>query len=164
MLTKRAVAVLAVAAAAIAGGSGAASAAASPVQVHSSAEHFRIVSTQVASRRLSVIATGTFTAGGYETPRHGEDVIVFPGGTLTLKLSENSGSGSASSTCLFTQTGRGRFTIGHGTGRYAGITGSGKARTSSIAVTARNAAGKCIHLNHPVAYQAMITANGSISR
>jgi hypothetical protein len=162
LLTKRAVTILAVSAAAIAGGSGAASAAAG--SVHRRAEHFRIVSTQAGSHRLSVIATGAFTAGGYEVPRPGGGEIVLPGGTFTLRLSENSGSGSASSTCLFTQTDKGRFTIGHGTGRYAGITGSGKASTSSIDVTARNAAGKCIHLNSPVAYQAMTTANGTITR
>jgi hypothetical protein len=163
MVTKRAAAVLAVSAAAIAGGSGAATAAVS--SVHSRGEHLRIVSTQAASRRLSVIATGAFTAGGYEIPRHGGGVIVFPGGRLTLRLSENTGSGSAgSSTCLFTQTARGSFTIGHGTGRYAGITGSGKVRASSIAITAKSAAGKCIHLNDPATYQAITTANGSITR
>lgn len=162
MVTKRAAAVLAVSAAAIAGGPGAASAAASPV--HSSGEHLRIVSTRAASHRLSVIATGAFTAGGYEIPRRGGGVIVFPGGTLTLKLFENTGTGSVSSTCLFTQTARGRFTIGHGTGRYAGITGSGKARATSIAITAKNAAGKCLHLNDPATYQAITTANGNITR
>ncbi len=159
MLTKRAVAVLAVSAAAIAGGAGAASAAASPV--HSSGEHLRIVSTQSASHRLSVIATGAFTAGGYEIPRHGGDVIVFPGGTLTLRLSENHGTGSVSSTCLFTQTARGTFTIGHGTGQYAGITGSGKARTASILITAKKG-GRCLRTDD--AYQAITTANGTITR
>jgi hypothetical protein len=162
MMTKRAVTVLAVSAAAIAGGSAAASAAASPA--HSSAEHLRIMSTRAASHRLSVIATGAFTAGGYEIPRSGGGLIVFPGGRLTLKLTENTGSGSASSTCLFTQTGRGSFTIGHGTGRYAGITGSGNASTASIAVTAKNAAGNCIHLNDPATYQAITTANGRVTR
>src|SRR6202035_3206691 len=108
MLTKRAVAVLAVSAAAIAGGAGAASAAASPV--HNNGEHLRIASTQSASHPLSVIATGAFTAGGYEIPRRGGDVIVFPGGTLRLRLSENHGTGSVSSTCLLSHTARGTFT------------------------------------------------------
>jgi hypothetical protein len=159
MLTKRAVAVLGVCAAAITGGAGAASAAARPA--HSSAEQLRIVSTQSGSHRLSVIATGAFTAGGYEVPRRGGDVIVFPGGTLRLRLSENHGSGSVSTTCLFTQAARGTFTLGHGTGRYAGITGSGKARTASILVTA-NKGGKC--LGPDDAYQAITTANGTITR
>ena len=162
MVTKQAAVVVAVSAAAIAGGSSAAFAAASPGR--SSAEHFRIMSTQAKSHRLSVIATGAFTAGGYEIPRRGGDVIVLPGGTLTLRLSENHGSDSGSSTCLFTETARGTFTIGHGTGRYAGITGSGKARTASIAVTAKNAAGQCIHVNNPATYQAITTANGTITR
>ena len=51
-----------------------------------------------------------------------------------------------------------------GTGRYAGITGSGNASTASIAVTAKNAAGNCIHLNDPATYQAITTANGRVTR
>jgi hypothetical protein len=161
MMTTRAAVVVAISAAAIAGGSGAASAAASAS--HSKSEHFRIVSTQTASRRLSVIATGTFTAGGYEIPRRDRGVLVFPGGTLTLTLSENSAAGSVSSTCLVTQTAHGRFTIGHGTGRYAKVTGSGKLTVASIGVAAKNAAGECTHLTDPATYQAVTTANGSIT-
>lgn len=47
---------------------------------------------------------------------------------------------------------------------YAGITGSGKVRASSIAVTAKTAAGKCIHLSDPATYQAITPANGNITR
>ncbi|HBW21681.1 MAG TPA: hypothetical protein DEH11_23045, partial [Actinobacteria bacterium] len=43
-----------------------ASASASPAAVP--VEHFRIISTAATSTRLSTLATGDFTAGGYEVP------------------------------------------------------------------------------------------------
>jgi len=53
---------------------------------------------------------------------------------------------------------------GHGTGRFAGVTGTGSIRTSIISVTAKDATGKCIHLNDPATYQAIATATASITR
>src|SRR5215470_15694426 len=78
-------------------------------------EHLRIMSTKAASRRLSVIATGAFTAGGYDKPGRKIDTIVLPGGTFTFKRVSTSFTGSANpKTCLITETQKGTFTLGSG--------------------------------------------------
>jgi hypothetical protein len=80
-------------------------------------------------------------------------------------MSWKSGTGSGDpGTCLFTQTGRGRFTISHGTGRFAGTAGSGKVHTSIISVAAKSPAGQCVHVSDPATYQAITTANACMSR
>ncbi len=68
-----------------------------------------------------------------------------------------------SSTCLLSETERGTFTIGRGTGKFAGIHGSGKFVTSIVAVTAKNRAGRCTHVQAPATFQGMTTATGTVS-
>jgi hypothetical protein len=126
-------------------------------------EHLRIMSTKAASRRLSVIATGAFTAGGYDKPARTIDTIVLPGGTFTFKHVSTSFSGTANpKTCLITETQKGTFTLGGGTGKYAGIHGSGTYVTSIVAVATKNHAGQCKHLQAPHTFQGTTTATGTV--
>jgi hypothetical protein len=60
---------------------------------------------------------------------------------------------------LFT-TGDGSYHLGGGSGKYAGITGSGKFVLRIVAVDARNSAGKCTMTKAPAAYQQMLTLQG----
>jgi|SRR5215472_6332785 len=145
------------------GGSGTAAAHASSGR--SQTEQLRIVSTKAISRRLSVIATGAFTSGGRDIPAAKTDTMVFPGGRFKFSHLEKSFTASFNpSTCLNRETERGTFSIGRGTGRYAGIHGSGKFVTSIVAVTAMNRAGQCRHVQAPATFQQITTAIGTVSR
>jgi hypothetical protein len=128
-----------------------------------SIEHLRIMSTKAASRRLSVIATGAFTAGGYDKPGRKIDTIVLPGGTFTFKRVSTSFTGTDNpKTCLITETDRGTFTLGGGTGKYAGIQGSGTYVASIVAVPTKNHAGQCKHVQAPHTFQGTTIATGTV--
>jgi len=126
-------------------------------------EHLRIMSTKAASRRLSVIATGAFTGGGYDKPARKTDTIVLPGGTFTFTHVSTSFTATANpQTCLITETEKGTFTLGGGTGKYAGIRGSGTYVTSIVAVAAKNRAGQCKHVQAPHTFQGTTRASGTV--
>jgi hypothetical protein len=123
------------------------------------------MSTKATAEKLSVIATGVVTAGGIDVPGKVTDVIRFPGGAFTFRHHSHSFTATFDPrTCLLTETQKGAFTIGHGTGHYAGFHGSGKFVTSIVAVTAKNHAGQCIHAQAPGTFQAITTATGTVSR
>ena len=144
------------------GGSGGAAAASSG---RSQTERLRIISTKAISRRLSVIATGAFTSGGRDIPGAKTDTMVFPGGRFNFRHLDKSFTASFNpSTCLNKETERGTFAIGHGTGSYAGIHGSGTFVTTILAVTAMNRAGQCTHVQAPATFQQITTATGTVSR
>jgi hypothetical protein len=144
-----------------AAGTGAASAAPGGIQT----EHLRFMNTMATSARISVIATGGFTAGGYVIPAAVTDTAVFPGGTFKLRhVTQHVKAGGNPRTCLLTETLRGTFTIGHGTGKYAGIRGSGTFVTSIAAVTTKDHTGQCTHVRAPATYQEVTTASGTVSR
>jgi hypothetical protein len=163
MRTKLATGITAISAVTIIAGAGMAAASASPGGTRT--EHLRIMSTKATSDRLSVIATGAFTAGGYDIPAATTDTLVFPGGTLKFRHVTHHFTATANpTTCLLTETQQGTFTMGHGTGKYAGIQGSGKFVTSIAAVTAKNDAGQCTHVEAPATFQGITTADGTLSR
>lgn len=120
--------------AALAGGATVAAASASPAGASAAKvphEHFRIISTTAGARRQSVLATGAFTAGGYQLPGklvalRATDKMVFPGGSfLVARHITRQWLPLPSSTCFIQETLRGRYTLSHGTGAYRGISGSG---------------------------------------
>lgn len=129
------------------------------------AEHLRFMSTKATSARISVIATGAFTAGGYVIPAAVTDTLVFSGGTFKFRhVTHHVKAGGNPRTCLLAETLRGTFTIGHGTGEYAGIRGSGAFVTSLVAVTVKDRAGQCTHVRAPATFQGITTASGTVSR
>jgi hypothetical protein len=163
MLTKLAAGITAITAVTIIGAAGVTTAGASPASTRT--EHLRIMNTVATSSRLSVIATGAFTSGGYVIPAAVTDMVVFPGGTFKFRHVSHGGTASFNSrTGLLTETERGTFTIGHGTGTYTGIRGSGTFVTSIVAVTAKNHAGRCVRVQAPATYQEITTATATVSR
>jgi hypothetical protein len=94
-------------------------------------EQFRIISTSAASRRQSVLATGKFTAGGYVVPGQvtslrSTDKMVFPSGTfLVARHITRQSLPLPTSACLISETIHGTYSLGHGTGAFARIGGSG---------------------------------------
>jgi hypothetical protein len=95
------------------------------------AEHFRIISVAATAARQSVLATGAFTAGGYQVPGkvvglRATDKMVFPNGTflVTRRITKQS-LPLPTSSCQISETIHGTFAIGSGTGSYRGMTGGG---------------------------------------
>jgi hypothetical protein len=95
------------------------------------AEHFRIISVAATSRRLSVLATGAFTAGGYEVPGQvsglrATDKMVFPTGTfLVSRRITRQVLPLPTSSCQISETIHGSLSISGGTGAYRGLSGGG---------------------------------------
>jgi hypothetical protein len=111
-------------------------------------EHFRIISTSAASRRQSVLATGAFTAGGYQVPGRvvslrSTDKMVFPGGTFQVARHITSQwLPLPTSACLVRETLHGTYSLSHGTGSYVHISGTG-AFVLRIRGVIRKTKGKC---------------------
>jgi hypothetical protein len=123
-----------------------ASASASPAAVP--VEHFRIISTAATSTRLSTLATGDFTAGGYEVPGnvvsgYATDKTVLSGGTFRVRRHVTSETLPVPAGCLFSESQRGTYSLSHGTGAYRGISGSGTFNITITAIYARLASGGC---------------------
>jgi hypothetical protein len=97
----------------------------------SGSEHFRIISVAASSRRQSVLATGAFTAGGYQVPGQviglrATDKMVFPNGTfLVTRRITKQVLPLPTASCQIAETIRGTLSIGSGTGSYRGISGGG---------------------------------------
>jgi hypothetical protein len=119
----------------------------------------------VTSDNSSIVASGSvFTAGGVDIGGRTADTVRFPGGTFTLTHSAGRGEPHFSPrTCLMQLTLRGTYTIGHGTGRYAGISGHGR-YVARILNVARRVHGKCSTSQRvePAASQTIINAQGPL--
>ncbi len=149
---------------AVAGSAGLTSANAS--QTAAAKEDFRFVSGSTTSYIYSAIATGKFTAGG--TAKVNADTnpeeIIFPLGTINVLFHQGKTSTHiTSATCLYTQVENGTYKLDGGTGAYRKIRGSGTAVSHILAVMARNSKGKCTWEKNSLAYQQVITQEGTVS-
>lgn len=151
--------------AAVIGGVGLASASASPAAAaRSGTEHFSLMTTKPSGSRSVIIASGLFTAGGVDINGNTTDLVRLPGGTFkihhggavhVLKQQFNP------ATCLANFKATAKFTVGGGTGKYKGITGSGMAVISLLFI-ARRTKGHCNPNGTPVVNEQTITATGRI--
>jgi hypothetical protein len=135
-------------------------------------ETFTAITTNPGSGVASLIATGGFTAGGTDVidKKHME-TFHFANGKFTLVIGKP-GSKHVSlnpTTCLYTKTGSGTYTLTDGTGAYQGISGSGKISFTLRAVYAL-VKGKCPSSDQPggnvstqTAIQYIQTARGPVS-
>jgi hypothetical protein len=156
----------AVSVAAVLSGAGLAAASASPARpARPAIEHFRGMTTSIpGSSPISMIATGVFTAGGVDiitSPT--TDIFKFPGGTIKVRHHAVRSTPSVNSrTCLFTVSESGTYKLTGGTGKYAGISGSGTYTLSILAVLARNSKGKCSMALPPAATQLLLNLHGPV--
>ena len=152
---------LAQAAAAALGGTGIASASASPAA--SGTEQFYLMTTSATATTMPVIASGVFTAAGVDHEGNTVDTVRLPRGTFEINHSgATSGTPKVNpATCFATFTGTGAITVGHGTGAYRGISGSGKAVISIVGILGR-IHGACSMNVNPVAWQQTIRATARI--
>jgi hypothetical protein len=129
-------------------------------------EHFQAMSTTVTSNKVHLIAYGGFTAGGVDVQnRNGSDTFRFPGGTFHVTHKALGGhSHFTKATCLNKITQHGTFKISKGTGKFAGIRGSGHYKLLVLFIAARNSHGACSQRKPPVASQLLIQAQGPVTR
>jgi uncharacterized Zn-binding protein involved in type VI secretion len=144
--------------------SGLTAASASPAASHpvSGTEQFQIVNGSATAHTAGVIATGIFTAAGIDIMGTTTDTLRFPGGTFQVQHSAGRGTQSFNPrTCLAAINLRGTIRLGHGTGRYAGISGHGRYKLSILEVAAR-AQGKCSRTRPPAAFQQILQAQAQV--
>jgi len=91
----------------------------------------------------TVIATGSFLAVGQSVPiDEDNDLFVFPDGTFRVNHPQTGGSDHFNDVaCVGTATFVGTYTVGQGTGAYAGISGSGTYSGKAIFTADRTADG-----------------------
>jgi hypothetical protein len=143
--------------------SGTALAAASAAPAASGTEHFQIMTTSPTTHKLSVIATGAFTAGGVEIEGKTTASERLPGGTFKISHSRGTGKHTFNPrTCLLTLNLHGTYTLGHGTGKYTGISGHGTYQLHILAI-AQKVHGSCSQSLPPAAFQQIISASGPVS-
>jgi hypothetical protein len=130
-------------------------------------EHFRIISTITGSRRQSLLATGSFTAGGYLVPGRlvalsSTDRVVFPNGSFQMaRRITRQWLPMPTASCLVRETLRGSYVLEHGTGAYRHISGSGGFVLRIFGVI-RRARRKC---GGPMTvFQQIINASGPVHR
>lgn len=130
-------------------------------------EHFRIISTITGSRRQSLLATGSFTAGGYLVPGRlvalsSTDRVVFPNGSFQMaRHITHQWLPMPTASCLVRETLRGSYVLEHGTRAYRHISGSGGFVLRIFGVI-RRAHRKC---GGPMTvFQQIIYASGPIHR
>jgi hypothetical protein len=153
----------AAAAAAVIGGAGLA--AASTHTGVSGTENFQMMTTSGNNSTASVIASGVFTAAGvdHESQTGNTATFTFSNGTVSVTHSNGTGTQSLNpKTCLLTVNLHGTYKLTSGTGKYAGITGSGDYKLSILAIAARSG-GKCTQSLPPVAWHQVINASGPVS-
>ena len=143
--------------------SGASLAGASGSAAASGTEHFQLMSTSATSKTSGLIATGVFTVGGTDTRTTSTtDTVTFSNGTFVITHSKGTGSQSFNpQTCLLKLNLTGTYTLGSGTGAYAGISGSGTYQLTILAVGAKSG-GTCSKTLPPT-FQQVIRASGPAS-
>ena len=125
-------------------------------------EHFQDVSASLTSNKSPVAAYGAFNAGGVDTQLgHRTDLFKFPGGSFLIKHKVTRSRQHFSKTaCAGVERQRGTYKISGGTGKYAGISGSGHFRFRAL-IVARHTAHGCSQ--PPVAFQVIIRAHGPVT-
>ena len=105
------------------------------------AEYFHVASTNPAGPGV-IIVSGAFSDGGVEHPGRTIDQAVFNGGSFRIDHSAGHPTSRFNpKTCVGTITQTGPFHVYDGTGRFAGINGSGTYQFDAIYTTARTTAG-----------------------
>lgn len=128
-------------------------------------EHFTFMSTAAPTgETFSAIATGAFTDGGTATLLTDKGTLKLRSGTI--KITQKAGTPvlrANTTTCYEHLLERGTYDIVGGTGKYKGITGSGKF-TLSIREVGPLVHGKCDTTTAKrVAGQAITTASGPVT-
>ncbi len=105
------------------------------------AEYFHVASTSPAGPGV-IIVTGAFSDGGAEHPGRAIDQAIFNGGSFRIDHSTGHPTSRFNpKTCVGTITQTGPFRVYDGTGRFAGLAGSGTYHFDATYTTARTTTG-----------------------
>ena len=134
-----------------------------------SIEHFRVAAVGDAkgigtrfARPIGVVAHGVFTGAGRAVEDGQIDTFHLGGGTLVVRITLRTATTTwHNAACFFTASGRGRYHILSGTGRFAGVTGRGTVRYHGQGVSVRPAHGPCDVTRKPRYEFDVINAQGS---
>jgi hypothetical protein len=151
---------------------GASSIAANPAAV-TGAEHFQIMSTATNNSPNSpLIAWGVFTGAGVDREissnaagTKGVDTFIFANGKFTVKHTAKTQKQSFNTkTCFYAFSQTGVFTLSGGTGKYKGISGSGKFALSVVGIGPKLKSGACNPNQNArsIANQQEIVGNASV--
>jgi hypothetical protein len=128
----------------------------------SGTEHFQSMAASPTATPV-VIAHGVFTDYGVSHPGPNVDTFVLQKGSFQVAHKVTSAIHHFNPvTCLGQVTLKGTYTVGHGTGEYTGISGSGTLVFSTLFIEAR-ASGKCTTTTPPVALQVILKESGPVS-
>ena len=129
--------------------------------VMSGTEHFQSMAASATATPV-VIASGVFTDHGVNHPGAKADTFVLQRGSFQLAHKVTSAIHHFNpKTCLGQVTLKGTYTVGHGTGTYTGISGSGTLVFDQLFIEAR-ASGKCTTAKPPVAVQVILKESGPV--
>jgi hypothetical protein len=120
----------------------------------------------VAGDRQTVIAHGAFVGAGKDVSGDASDVLHLGGGTLRLAHPEKQSHFTDKvdpKTCFVTFAITGKYTFGHGTGKYRGLTGSGSYRVTEQGILKRTKSGTCSQTAAPTIEAGYIKASGPVS-
>jgi len=122
-------------------------------------EHFQIVSATISGKRSPVVIYGAFNDRGVDvTTGQTTDRFVFPGGSFRVTHKNTSSHQHFNTrTCAGTFRQAGTYTLSHGRGKYAGISGHGHFALRGLIVNRHTAHG-CSR--SPIAVQVIIQAQG----
>jgi hypothetical protein len=157
-------AVVTVAAIAVSGAMTASAAPTGAPAAVSGTEHFQMMTTTGTGSTGSVIASGVFTAPAVDHEHsNNTSTFTFANGTILIKHSNGTGTQHFDpQTCLMTINRHGTYQLASGTGKYAGITGSGTYQLSILGIGAKSG-GKCVQNKPPVAFHQVINASGPVT-
>lgn len=114
-----------------------------------------------------VVAHGVITGGGKDIAHDSFDVLHLGGGTLRLNHPDAKAKYQQHlnpATCYASFTITGPYTIDHGTGQYAGDTGSGTYHVTGAALAQRTKSGGCNQQSEPKVEAAFIRASGTLAK
>lgn len=140
-------------------------ASAAPAARTAPAQEYFFIATSAANRQ-TVIAHGAFVAAGPDVSAGDHDVLHFAGGTLSITHPDNKAHQRFKvdpKTCFVTSTTTGTYTLGHGTGRYARVTGHGSYLVVAQGILARTKSGTCNLNVAPASEVGYVTASGPVS-
>jgi hypothetical protein len=151
---------------------GASPIAASPAAV-TGAEHFQVMSTATNNSPNSpLIAWGVFTGAGVDREissnaagTKGVDAFIFSNGKFTVKHTAKTQKQSFNTkTCFYAFSQTGVFALSGGTGKYKGISGSGKYTLSVVGIGPKLKSGACNPNQNArsIANQQEIVGNASV--
>jgi hypothetical protein len=111
--------------------------------------------------KSAVIASGAFTEGGRDTVQSKNvDLLKFADGSFLVTHHGTAHYSFNRKTCYATGLLTGTYSLSHGTGSFAGVTGHGKYRGQVFEVGVRRSNGRC---GTPSGFSSVVKAHGPIS-